>query len=91
MKKIILTIILFAIAIALTFMSIAPYNKIMLLCTVLLFSIVAGLLMSLTLIAWYEGNFRERLAQAASIGFPLAAGSFILGYAYIIIESLIRK
>ncbi|MGZ3929897.1 MAG: hypothetical protein ACXVPQ_05540 [Bacteroidia bacterium] len=89
MKKIILTIILYAIAIALTFVSIAPNTKVILF--VLMISIVAGSLMSLTLVVWYEGNFREKIIQAAAVGFPLAAGSFILGYTYIIVESLIRK
>lgn len=92
MKKVIPSVILYAVAIALTFVSIAPYNKFMLLGAVLLFSVVAGSVMSLTLVTWYEGNtFRERLGQAAAVGFPLAAGSFILGYVYIIVESLIRK
>ncbi len=91
MKKILLSVILYGLAFALTFMSVAPYNKFMLIALVTLFSLVSGLLLSLTLVVWETGTFKERLAKAASLGFPLAAASFILGYAYVIIQSLIYK
>jgi hypothetical protein len=91
MKKTALTVILYAIAISLTLISIAPYNRFKLLSMIVLISIAAGLLLSMTLVIWYEGTFKERLKQAMSAGFPLAALFFIAGYVYIIIESLIRK
>lgn len=91
MKKILLSVVLYAIAFALTFMSVAPYNKFMLIVFVTLFSIVAGLLLSMTLLVWETGTFKERLSKAAGLGFPLAAVSFILGYAYVIIQSLIHN
>ena len=92
MKKILLSVVLYGIAFAFTFISVAPHNKFMLIAFVTLFAIVAGLLLSLTLVAWETGvTFKERLIKAASLGFPLAAVSFILGYAYVIIQSLIRS
>jgi len=90
MKKVILSVILYSIVIALTLITLAPYSKVTVVGLVVLFSVVAGFLLSLTLIVWYEGSFRDRLAQAAALGFPLAAASFIFGYVYIIVESLIR-
>jgi hypothetical protein len=92
MKKVVLSVVLYAIAFALTFISVAPHNKFMLVAGVTLFSIVAGLLLSLTLLVWETGDtFKERMIKACSLGFPLAAASFILGYGYVIIQSLIRS
>ena len=92
MKKIILSVVLYAIALVLTFISVAPYDgQILIIAFVTLFSVVAGLLLSLTLIVWETGTIKERLLKASALGFPLAASSFILGYAYVIIQSLIRS
>jgi hypothetical protein len=90
MKTIIYSALLYAFALFLTYTSITPHNSTLLLISVLFLLIIMGLVLSLTLSVWFEGTFSERMRLARRTGFPLAPVVYILGYLFIIVESLIR-
>lgn len=90
MKRV-LIVILFLIAIGLTYVSITPYNSGLLLLAVPMLLILFGLIMAFFLIAWNSGaDFKERFKKGLNLGLMLSSGFYILGYLFIIVESLIR-
>ncbi len=90
MKRI-LVIVLFIIAIALTYVSLSPNNTSLLLLCVPLVLVFFGMLMAFFLIAWNSGeNFKERFKNGLNLGLMLSASFYILGYVFVIVESLIR-
>lgn len=91
MKRV-LIIVLFAIAIGLTYVSITPYNSGLLLLAVPMLLVFFGLIMAFFLSAWNSGvDFKERFRKGLNLGLMLSAGFYILGYLFIIVESLIRN
>ncbi len=90
MKRV-LIIVLFAIAIGLTYVSITPFNSGLLLLSVPMLLIFFGLIMALFLASWNSGeDFKERYKKGLNLGLMLSAGFYILGYLFVIVESLIR-
>ena len=90
MKRV-LIIVLFAIAIGLTYVSITPYNSGLLLLAVPMLLVFFGLIMALFLASWNTGeDFKERYKKGLNLGLMLSAGFYILGYLFVIVESLIR-
>ena len=82
--------LLFIIAIGLTYVSITPYNSSLLLLAVPLVLLFIGLIMAFFLSQWQSGeSFKERLKNALNTGLILSAGFYILGYLFVIVESLI--
>jgi hypothetical protein len=91
MKTIIISAVLYAVAVLLTHLSLTPFNSMPLLISVVLILFIMGFILSLTLSVWNDGEtFKERMKKARQVGFPLAAGFYILGYVFVIVESLIR-
>jgi hypothetical protein len=91
MKRV-LIIVLFAIAIGLTYVSITPYNSGLLLLAVPMLLIFFGLIMAFFLAAWNTGaDFKERYKKGLNLGLMLSSGFYILGYLFVIVESLIRN
>jgi len=91
MKRV-LIIVLFAIAIGLTYVSITPYNSGLLLLAVPMLLVFFGLLMAFFLVAWNTGDdFKDRFKKGLNLGLMLSAGFYILGYLFVIVESLIRS
>ncbi|MBK7669279.1 MAG: hypothetical protein IPJ32_19215 [Sphingobacteriaceae bacterium] len=91
MKRV-LIIVLFAIAIGLTYLSITPYNSGLLLLAVPMMLLFFGLLMAFFLTAWNSGqDFKERFMKGLNLGLMLSSGFYILGYIFVIVESLIRS
>ena len=90
MKRV-LIIVLFAIAIGLTYVSITPFNSGLLLLAVPMLLIFFGLIMALFLATWNTGDdFKERYKKGLNLGLMLSSGFYILGYLFVIVESLIR-
>jgi hypothetical protein len=90
MKRI-LIIVLFAIAIGLTYVSITPKNSLLLLAVPLLL-VFFGMIMAFFLVAWNSGDtFKERYKKGLNLGLILSSGFYILGYLFVIVESLIRN
>jgi cell division protein FtsW (lipid II flippase) len=90
MKRV-LVIVLFAIAVGLTYVSLNPYNTALLLLAVPLVLLFFGILMAFFLSSWQEGEeFKERFRKALNQGLILSASFYILGYIFVIVESLIR-
>ena len=88
--KTVFIIVLFVIAIGLTYVSITPYNSSLLLLAVPLVLLFFGLIMAFFLSSWQEDEeFKERFKKGLQTGCILSAGFFILGYIYVIVESLI--
>ncbi len=82
--------LLFIIAIGLTYVSITPYNSSLLLLAVPLVLLFIGLIMAFFLSQWQSGeSFKERFKNALNTGLILSAGFYILGYLFVIVESLI--
>lgn len=90
MKRV-LIIVLFLIAVGLTYVSITPHNSAFLLLSVALGLVFCSLIMAFFLSAWHSGEFKERFKKGLNVGFILTNGFFILGYLFVIVESLIRK
>ena len=91
MKRV-LIIVLFAIAIGLTYVSITPYNSGLLLLAVPMLLVFFGLIMALFLATWKTGeDFKERYKKGLNLGLMLSSGFYILGYLFVIVESLIRS
>lgn len=85
-------VVLFVIAIGLTYVSITPYNSSLLLLSVPLILVFIGLIMAFFLSAWQSGDeFKDRFRKALNNGLMLSAGFYILGYLFVIVESLIRS
>ena len=91
MRSNIITIILYIVAVALTFVTISPINNYTIAVSLLMLIIVTAFLISLALTLTYEGTFKERFNHAMHTGFMLAPACYIAGYIFIIIESLIRN
>ena len=90
MKRV-LIIVLFAIAIGLTYVSITPHNSALLLLSVALGLTFCSLIMAFFLSAWHSGDFKERFKKGLNVGFMLTSTFYIIGYLFVIVESLIRK
>jgi hypothetical protein len=85
-------IVLFAIAIGVTYLSITPYNSGLLLLAVPMMLLFFGMLMAFFLVAWNtEGEFKDRFKKGLNLGLILSSGFYILGYLFVIVESLIRS
>ncbi len=89
--KTVLIVVLFAIAIGLTYVSITPYNSSLLLLAVPLVLLFVALIMAFFLSPWQEGEFKERFKKGLQTGCILSSGFFIIGYLFVIVESLIRS
>lgn len=91
MKRV-LIIVLFAIAVGLTYVSITPYNSSLLLLAVPFILVIFGLIMAFFLSSWQEDyEFKDRFKHALSLGLILSSGFYILGYLFIIVQSLISN
>lgn len=91
MRALIIILILYASAVTLTFVSISPINNFTIAASVALLLIIASFLLSFCLTVFYEGSFKERYGHAMVPAFMLSPGTYIAGYSFIIIESLIRN
>lgn len=91
MKAILTTIVLTILVSLLTFISSHPTEKYKGIFLVLCVVVFCGSIASLMLILWFKGTFKERLKKSASFAFPLAAFSMLLGYFYVVIDSIIQK
>ena len=82
MKRV-LIIVLFAIAICLTYISLNPNNTSLLLLAVPLVLVFFGMIMAFFLSSWqpYEA-FKDRFKGAFNMGLILSAGFYILGYLF---------
>ena len=91
MKRV-LIIVLFAIAVGLTYVSITPYNSSLLLLAVPFILVIFGLIMAFFLSSWQEDyEFKDRFKHGLSLGLILSSGFYILGYLFIIVQSLISN
>ena len=91
MKRV-LIVVLFALAIGLTYVSITPYNSSLLLLAVPFLLVFFGLIMAFFLSSWQpDYEFKDRFKHALGLGLILSSGFFILGYLFVIVESLIRN
>jgi hypothetical protein len=90
MKRV-LIVVLFVIAIGLTYMSITPHNSAYLLLSVALGLVFCSLIMAFFITPWHSGEFKERFKKGLNNGFLLTTGFYILGYLFVIVESLIRS
>lgn len=91
MKRV-LIVVLFAIAVGLTYISITPYNSGLLLLAVPMLLVFFGLIMAFFLTVWNTGaDFKERFKKGLNLGLMLSSGFYILGYLFVIVESLIRN
>jgi lysylphosphatidylglycerol synthetase-like protein (DUF2156 family) len=91
MKAILTTIVLTILVSVLTFISSHPTEKFNGIFFVLIILIFCASIASLMLMLWFKGTFQERLKKASSFGFPLAALAMLLGYFYVVIDSIIQK
>jgi len=82
MKSIIISILLFGIAICLTTYS-HEYSSLIILIVLFTFTIAGTIFASV----WIDGNYRMRLLSAGKIVFPLTASLFLLGYFYVILKA----
>ena len=88
--KTVFIIVLFVIAIALTYVSITPYNSSLLLLAVPLVLLFVALIMAFFLSSWHDDeDFKERFKKGLATGCILSAGFYIIGYLFVIVESLI--
>ena len=87
--KQVLVIVLFLAAIGLTWVSIS-HNSALLIISVALGLVFCSLIMAFFLSPWYIGEFKLRFKKALTLGFMLTSTFYILGYAFVIVESLIR-
>ena len=90
MKRVFI-IVLFAIAIGLTYASITPHNSALLLLSVALGLVFCSLIVAFFLSVWHYGEFKERFKKGLNVGFMLTTSFYIAGYLFVLIESLIRK
>lgn len=90
MKEKVIIILLFCIAIGCTFISMTPYNTGFLIISVGMGLTVCSLIMAFFISPWYLGAFKDRFKKSLKLGFILASSFYILGYCFILLESLIR-
>lgn len=88
--KNILILVLYLIAIVLTYISMTPYNTGFLIISVAMVLTFFSLIMAFLISPWYTGTFKQRYKKGLKLGFILSSGFYILGYLFIIVESLIR-
>ena len=88
--KPVLVIVLFLVAMGLTWVSIS-HNSALLIVSVALGLAFCSLIMAFFLSPWYIGEFKERFKKALTLGFMLTSIFYVLGYAFVIVESLIRS
>jgi len=87
--KTVLVVILFIIAIGLTYLSLSPNNTSLLLLAVPMVLVFFGLIMAFFLSSWQkEEEFKDRFKSALNVGLMLSAGFYILGYLFVIVKSL---
>ena len=89
MKRL-LILVLFAIAVGLTYASLTPHNSIFLLISVVMGLIFLSLFIVFLSVPWHTGTNFERFKKGIKTGLVLSSGSYILGYCFILLESLIR-
>lgn len=90
MKEKALIILLFCIAIGCTFVSMTPHNTGFLIISVAMVLTFCSLVIAFFISPWYLGSFKESFKKSLKLGFILASSFYILGYFFILIESLIR-
>lgn len=86
-----LILILFIACIILTFISMTPYNSGFLVISIGLCIGACSIFMAFLLNPWYYGTFKERFRKSLKLGFLFTTGSYVSGYLFILLESLIRS
>lgn len=89
MKRL-LILVLFVIAVGLTYTSLTPHNSVFLLVSVVMGLIFLSLLIAFLSVPWHSGTTIERFKKGLKTGLVLSSGSYILGYFFILLESLLR-
>lgn len=89
MKRV-LAIVLFVVALGLTWVSIS-HNSALLIVSVALGLSFCSLIMAFFLSPWYLGEFKERFKKALTLGFMLTSTFYVLGYTFVVVESIIRS
>jgi hypothetical protein len=89
MKRV-LAIVLFIAALGVTWVSIS-HNSALLIVSVALGLVFCSLIMAFFLSPWYIGEFKERFKKALTLGVTLTSTFYVLGYTFVIVESLIRS
>lgn len=86
-----LILILFIACIIVTFVSMSPYNTGFLILTIGLGLGACSIFMAFLINPWYFGTFKERFRKSLKLGFLFTTASYLSGYLFILIESLIRS
>lgn len=89
MKKA-LIFVLFSLVIGLTYTSLTPHNSFLLLVSVCLGLIFSSLLLAFLTSPWYFGTFKDRFKKGLYLGFYLSTSFYLLGYCFVLLESIIR-